>query len=60
MMLQGLLQISLMLLIVVLLTPVIGGYLAQIFIAKRIFLDPVMEPIEHFIYQLYSVETEQT
>lgn len=58
-MLQGLLQIALTLLLVVSLTPFVGSYLAQVFMAKKTFLDAVMKPIESFIYLLYDVEPEE-
>ncbi|ARV59437.1 potassium-transporting ATPase subunit A [Nostocales cyanobacterium HT-58-2] len=58
-MLQGFFQIALMLLFVVGLAPILGSYLAQVFIAEKTFLDPVMEPLERFIYFLKDVEPEE-
>ncbi len=58
-MLQGFFQIALTLLLVVGLTPILGGYLAQVFMAKRTILDPVMKPIERVIYLLGGIDLEE-
>lgn len=58
-MLQGFFQIALTLLLVVGLTPILGSYLAQVFMAKRTILDPVMKPIERVIYLLGGVDLEE-
>jgi potassium-transporting ATPase potassium-binding subunit len=49
---QGFLQIALTLCIVVLITPILGKYIARIFLGERTILDPVMKPIEAIIYVL--------
>ena len=58
-MLQGFFQIALILLFVVGLTPILGGYLAGVFMAKRTILDPVMKPIERVIYLLGGIDLEE-
>ena len=58
-MLQGFFQISLILLFVVGLTPILGGYLAGVFMAKRTILAPVMKPVERVIYLLGGVDLEE-
>src|SRR4028119_1530808 len=58
-MLQGFFQIALILLFVVGLTPILGGYLAGVFMAKRTILDPVMKPIERVIYLLGGTDLEE-
>ncbi len=58
-MLQGFFQIALTLLIVVVLTPIVGSYLANIFLRKKTFLDPVMAPLEQGIYLLCGAEPEE-
>lgn len=58
-MLQGFIQICLTLLIVVILAPRIGRYLAKVFMMQRTLLDPVLSPIEHFIYRITAVSPNQ-
>lgn len=58
-MLQGFVQIALTLAIVVILTPLLGSYIAGVLMPKRTFLDPVMVPIERGIYALGGVRTEE-
>jgi potassium-transporting ATPase potassium-binding subunit len=52
---QGFLQIALTLCIVVLITPILGKYIAHVFLGERTILDPVMKPIEAIIYILGGV-----
>ena len=47
---QGFLQIGLTLCIVVFITPILGKYIARVFLGERTILDPVMNPIEAIIY----------
>ncbi|MBV8884648.1 MAG: potassium-transporting ATPase subunit KdpA, partial [Chroococcidiopsidaceae cyanobacterium CP_BM_RX_35] len=58
-MLQGFSQIALTLLLVVGLTPILGGYLARVFMTKKTLLDPVMKPIERGIYLLGGIDPEE-
>jgi len=58
-MLQGFVQIALTLLFVVGLTPILGRYLARVFMAKKTFLDPVMTPVEQGFYLLSQVDPEE-
>jgi len=51
-MLQGWIQIALTLLIVFAITPVLGGYMARVFLGERTRLERVMVPFETLIYQL--------
>lgn len=57
-MLQGFFQIALTLLIVVGITPVLGGYVAQVFMAQKTILDRLITPLERVIYWLGGVESE--
>ena len=59
MLLQGLFQIAITLLIVVVLTPIFGKYLAHVFLGNKTFLTPVMTPIEQVLYQLGGIEPEE-
>ena len=52
---QGFLQIALTLCIVVFITPILGKYIARVFLGERTILDPVMKPIEAIIYILGGV-----
>ncbi|MBW4646247.1 MAG: potassium-transporting ATPase subunit A [Goleter apudmare HA4340-LM2] len=54
---QGFLQIGLTLCIVILITPILGKYIARIFMGERTLLDPLMNPIERSIYILAGVRT---
>jgi potassium-transporting ATPase potassium-binding subunit len=55
---QGFLQIGLTLCIVILITPILGKYIARIFMGERTLLDPLMNPIERSIYILAGVRTK--
>lgn len=48
---QGWLQIALTLVIVVIITPLFGEYMAHVFLGKRTYLDRVLFPLEQKIYQ---------
>ncbi|HEY9798730.1 MAG TPA: potassium-transporting ATPase subunit KdpA [Leptolyngbyaceae cyanobacterium] len=51
----GLLQIGLTLCIVIAITPVLGRYIARVFLGERTILDPLMNPIERSIYVISGV-----
>lgn len=58
---QGFLQISLTLILVVIITPILGNYIARIFLGKRTFLDGILKPIENRLYLLFGLQmTEAT
>jgi len=52
---QGFLQIGLTLCIVILITPLLGRYIARVFLGEKTLLDPLMNPIERGIYILAGV-----
>jgi len=58
MLLQGLFQIALTILLVVVITPILGQYLANVFLFRRTWLD-VLSPIEQIIYRLSGVDPEE-
>ncbi|MDF5720402.1 MAG: potassium-transporting ATPase subunit KdpA [Rhizonema sp. PD37] len=58
-MFQGFFQIALTLLIVVALTPILGDYLARVFMGNKTILDSVMMPVERFIYFLGGIDTQK-
>jgi potassium-transporting ATPase potassium-binding subunit len=57
-MLQGWIQITLTLLIVVIITPFLGRYMARVFLGERTFLDRVCAPVERLINQWCGVEVK--
>ena len=59
-MLQGWIQIAITLLIVLLITPCLGGYIARIFLGDRTRLDRLFQPIEQVIYQLGDIRPQVT
>ncbi|AFY99772.1 potassium-transporting ATPase subunit KdpA [Calothrix sp. PCC 6303] len=58
-MLQGWIQIALTLLIVIATTPLLGGYIARVYMGERTLIDPIITPIERVIYALSGVRTQQ-
>ncbi|WP_413165906.1 potassium-transporting ATPase subunit KdpA [Capilliphycus salinus ALCB114379] len=49
-MLQGFYQIVLTLFILLLVSPLLGAYMARVFLHQRTALDRIFKPVEHFIY----------
>jgi potassium-transporting ATPase potassium-binding subunit len=58
-MLQGWIQILLTLLIVLAITPLLGRYIASVFLGKTTRLDRLFQPIEQKIYQLMGIRPDQ-
>jgi potassium-transporting ATPase potassium-binding subunit len=58
-MLQGWFQIALTLLLVVAITPFLGGYMARVYLGQRSLLDPILNPIESIIYRLSGCRTQE-
>src|SRR6476646_2549369 len=56
-MLQGWLQIILFLAVLLALTPLIGGYLARVYGNERVFLTPVLGPLERLMYRVMRADT---
>jgi K+-transporting ATPase ATPase A chain len=55
-MLQGWLQIALFLAVLVALTPLLGGYMARVYTGERVFVSPVVEPVERLLYGLLRID----
>src|SRR5262245_39115316 len=53
---NGWLQILFFLLLILAVTPLLGGFMARVFARQKTFLDPVMRPIERLIYTLTGVD----
>jgi K+-transporting ATPase ATPase A chain len=58
-MIQGFFQIALTILLLLVLVPIVGRYIANIFLGKKTFLDPVMTPLEQGIYLLSGADPEE-
>ncbi len=56
---QGFLQIAIFLAIVVAVAPFFGAYMARVFSDERVFLTPVLAPVERGLYRLLRVEPDQ-
>ncbi|HWA55342.1 MAG TPA: potassium-transporting ATPase subunit KdpA, partial [Solirubrobacterales bacterium] len=56
---QGWLQIALFIAVLVALTKPVGAYMARVFTSQRVFLTPVLGPIERFAYRVLRVRPEQ-
>ncbi|MBP5974752.1 potassium-transporting ATPase subunit A [Brasilonema sp. CT11] len=58
-MLEGWIQIALTLLIVVVITPFFGRYMARVFLEQRTFLDPILNPVERVLYSAIGVSAKE-
>ncbi|HKE96285.1 MAG TPA: potassium-transporting ATPase subunit KdpA, partial [Povalibacter sp.] len=54
--LNGWLQILFFLLLVFLVTAPLGAYMARVFTRQRTWLDPIVRPLERFVYRLTGVD----
>lgn len=58
-MLQGWIQITLTLLIVIATTPLLGRYMARVFMGEKTLLDPIINPLERIIFAISGVRPQQ-
>ncbi|HEX7245121.1 MAG TPA: potassium-transporting ATPase subunit KdpA [Solirubrobacterales bacterium] len=58
-MVQGWAQIVVFLVVLTALVPPIGGYIARVFQGERVFLSPVVGPIERLAYRVLRVRPEE-
>ncbi|NET69856.1 MAG: potassium-transporting ATPase subunit A [Sphaerospermopsis sp. SIO1G2] len=56
---QGFLQIALTLCIVITITPLLGKYIACVFMEESTILDPIMNPIETIIYFIGGISRDE-
>ena len=56
---QGLLQIAIFLAVLIAIVPVLGGYMARVFTGERVFLSPVMLPLERLALRAFGVKGEE-
>jgi len=53
---NGCLQILFFLFAIFAITPILGGYMAQVFARRRTWLDPILRPVARLIYRLTGVD----
>jgi K+-transporting ATPase ATPase A chain len=53
---QGWIQILLFCAVLIALVPLLGGYMARVFTGERVFLSPVLGPLERLTYRLLRVD----
>ncbi|MBW4616581.1 MAG: potassium-transporting ATPase subunit A [Desmonostoc vinosum HA7617-LM4] len=58
-MLQGWIQITLTLLIVIAITPFFGRYIARVFLYQSTFIDIISNPVERVLYSLIGVQPQK-
>jgi K+-transporting ATPase ATPase A chain len=58
-MLQGWMQIALTLLIFIVITPLLGSYIAQVFIGEETLLNPIINPVERVIFAIIGVRPQE-
>jgi potassium-transporting ATPase potassium-binding subunit len=56
---QGWVQIVVFLVVLTALVPLLGGYIAKVFQGERVFLSPVVGPIERFTYRVLRVRPDE-
>src|SRR5215813_5886634 len=54
---QGWFQIIVFCAVLVAITPLLGGYMARVFTGERVFLSPVLGPLERLVYRVLRVDT---
>ncbi len=55
---QGWLQVAIYLAVLTALVPLLGGYMARVYQNQRVFLTPVLGPLERLIYRCLGVSPE--
>ncbi|MCW3048905.1 MAG: kdpA [Solirubrobacterales bacterium] len=56
---QGFLQIGVFCAILIAFVPLLGGYMARVFSDERVFLTPVVAPVERGLYRVFGVDPER-
>src|SRR5262245_4354561 len=52
-------EILVYLAIIVAITPLMGGYMKRVFSGDRTFLDPLLRPVERFVYRICGVDASK-
>jgi K+-transporting ATPase ATPase A chain len=55
-MIQGWVQIVIYGLVLVAIVPLLGGYMAKLYTGQRVFLSPVIAPVERLLYRILRVD----
>src|SRR6185437_10789460 len=58
-MVQGWAQIVFFLAVLTAIVPLLGGYMAKVFTGRRVFLTPVVGPLERLLYRLLRVNPDE-
>ncbi len=58
-MLQGWVQIAIFFVVLVALTPLLGGYMASVYTGERVFLTRIAGPVERLLYRLLRVDVSR-
>src|SRR5436305_2449445 len=56
---QGWLQIGIFFAVLVAIVPLLGGYMAKVFSGERVFLTPLVAPVERLTYRLLRVDPDE-
>src|SRR5437773_335831 len=56
---NGILQILLYFVLILLVTRPMGAYMARVFEGERTWLDPICKPVERLFYKLFGVDEKQ-
>jgi potassium-transporting ATPase potassium-binding subunit len=56
---QGWLQIAIFLVVLVALTPLLGGYMARVYTGQTVLLERVLGPVERFLYRIFGVKVAE-
>jgi len=56
---NGLLQIAIYFLILLVLTKPLGGYMTRVFAGERTFLSPLFQPVENLFYRIARIDPRQ-
>jgi potassium-transporting ATPase potassium-binding subunit len=59
-MIQGFIQIALTLLILILIVPWFGNYMARVFLAQKTILEPIAQPLEKLIYAVGGINDQKS
>src|SRR5581483_7699775 len=58
-MLQGGLQIAVFFAVLLAIVPLLGGYMARVYTGERVFLTPLIGPVERLAYRVLRVDPAQ-
>src|SRR6185437_13136490 len=58
-MLQGWIQIIVFVVVLTACVPLLGGYMARLYTGQRVFLTPVLGPVERLLYRLLRVDPNE-